>query len=135
MSDNIIHSVEKRLEQWAEWYSRGNGYHLGYPSCSLEYRLLTEGVVVRSTAPPQLPSHPAAEEMERLVKELGEQNRAIAIILRCHYFMQGSLRAKSNRLKKLDVSISHTHFKRYVDMGHQWLAARLSDRKRKSTFK
>jgi hypothetical protein len=121
MSETFMHYLEERLYQWADWYSRGNFYGLGYPSCSMEYRMMTEGAVVRNTGPKQLPSNEAAEEMESLVKEMAEHNKTMADALRCQYFLPGSLRSKAAKL-----DISHSHFKHYVDMAHQWLAGRLS---------
>lgn len=121
MNQNYMRHIEERLYQWADWYSRGNFYGLGYPSCSIEYRIMTEGIVSRSTAPRALPTHEAAEEIEALVKEIANYHEIMANALRCHYFVTGSLRTKAAKLK-----ISHSHFKHYVDMAHQWLAGRLS---------
>jgi hypothetical protein len=123
MSDTFIRYLEERLHQWADWYSRGNFYGLGYPSCSMEYRMMTEGVVTRNTRPKPLPSNEAAEEIEKLVKEMTEYNQTMANALRWQYFLPGSLRSKAAKL-----DISHSHFKRYVDMAHQWLAGRLTRR-------
>lgn len=121
MNDEFVKYVEERLHQWAEWYSRGNLYGLGYPSCSMEYRLMTEGIVVKSTAPKPLPCHEEAEEMEGLVKEMAKQNSHMAIAIRCYYFTYGALRIKAKKLH-----ISHSQFKYYVNMAHQWLAGRMS---------
>ena len=51
MNEPFVKYVEERLQQWAEWYSSGNWYGLGYPSCSIEYRLMTEGILVKATGP------------------------------------------------------------------------------------
>jgi len=116
--------VEERLQQWAEWYSRGNLYGLGYPPYSLEYRLMTEGIVVKSSGPKPLPYSEEAEEIEVLVKEIARQNNTIALALRCQYF--GYLgRRKSREHAKL-LKISYARFRTYVDMGRHWLAGRLS---------
>jgi hypothetical protein len=123
MSKTFMHYLEERLYQWADWYSRGNFYGLGYPSCSMEYRMMTEGVVARNSRPKPLPSNEAAEEIEKLVKEMTEYNQTMANALRCQYFLPGSLRSKATKL-----DISHSHFKHYVDMAHQWLAGRLTTR-------
>jgi len=114
--------VEERLAQWADWYSRGNLFGLGYPSISMEYRLMREGTVVRTSGKHQsLPSNEAAEEIESLVKEMSEQNVRMALVLRCHYFNHGSLRIKA---KKLDIS--YTHYRHYVELAKQWLLGRLT---------
>lgn len=120
-NDKFMKYLEERLYQWAEWYSRGNLYGLGYPPCSLEYRIMTEGTIIRSTGSRSLPTNAAAEEIENLVREMSQQNQTMALALRCQYFNRGSLRIKAKRL-----NISHTQFKHYVDMAHQWLAGRLS---------
>jgi hypothetical protein len=130
MSEAFVKYVEERLQQWAEWYSRGNLYGLGYPPYTLEYRLMTEGIVVRSTGPRPIPSHEEAEEMENLVKEMSHQNHKMALALRCQYFSSGALRIKAKKLH-----ISHNQFKYYVDLGHQWLAGRLSAKHPKLHFK
>jgi hypothetical protein len=121
MSEPFVMYVEERLQQWAEWYSRGNWYGLGYPSCSIEYRLMKEGVIVKTTGPKPFPSHEEAEEIELLVNEIAKQNEKIALALRCQYF--GHRRSRE-RAKLLGVS--YAQFRVYVDLGRQWLAGRLS---------
>ncbi len=113
--------VQRRLQEWAEWFSRGNFYGLGYPSCSIEYRLMREGSITKHSGSRPLPCNTEAEEIEKLVKELSEQNNNLAIALRCFYFTNGSLRVKAK-----NVAISHVYLKYYVDMAHQWLMGRLS---------
>lgn len=125
MYESFMQYLENRLEQWADWYLRGNFYGLGYPNCALEYRLLREGNIQRHSGPPRLRSNEAAEEIEDLVKQMAEYNLIMANALRCQYFMTGTLRTRAVHLK-----ISHTHFKHYVDMAHQWLAGRLSAKKK-----
>lgn len=119
--EKTLNYVEYRLQQWADWYTRGNLYGIGYPSTSTEYRLMTEGNIVRNPGAILAPTHDGAEEMEILVKKMSEQNRVMALVLRCHYFTHDSLRLKANYLKKYDIHISHNHFKQYVDMAKQWI--------------
>lgn len=83
-----------------------------------------EGNAQHSSGPKPLPCNEAAEEIEDLVKQMAEQNLTMADALRCQYFVTGTLRTRAARLK-----ISHSHFKYYVDMAHQWLAGRLSGKK------
>lgn len=121
-NEEIIKYLEGRLYQWAEWYSCGNFYGLGYPPCSIEYRIMREGIIIRSTPGSRpLPTNDAAEEMESLVCEMAKHNNNMALALRCHYFNRGSLRSKSKKL-----NVSHTQYKYYIDMAHQWLAGRMS---------
>lgn len=120
--EKIIEYVQQRLAHWADWFSRGNLYGLGYPPCSIEYRLMTEGIVrTQHHGSPPIATNKAAEEMEVLVKEMSLQNNKMALVLRCYYFYSGSLRRQAKQ-----VGMSYTSFKAYVDMGHQWLAGRLS---------
>jgi len=127
MNDTFMHYLEERLNQWADWYSRGNSYGLGYPPCTTEYRLMTEGIVHRSDGFKKLPVNEAAEEIEALVKEMAHYNQVMALALRYQYFSEGSLHTKAAKLK-----ISRPYFKHYVDMAHQWLAGRLSGGKSNS---
>ena len=129
MADDFIQYVEMRLEQWADWYSRGNLFGLGYPSVSIEYRLIHEGIVYREFGPKPIQRHEAAEEMESLVKEMAAQNENMALALRCQYFSHGSLRKKAKQL-----ALSHTQFKYYLDMARQWLAGRLSGRGKQNGY-
>lgn len=128
-NDKFMKYLEERLHQWAEWYSRGNFCGLGYPPYSLEYRIMREGTVVRSTGPRSFPANEAAEEIEALVCEMAQHNRNMALALRCHYFSQGGLRTKSRKL-----NMSHSHYKYYVDMAHQWLSGRMSNMARRPLY-
>lgn len=123
MNDNMQY-VEERLQQWAEWYSRGNLFGLGYPPCSLEYRLMTEGVVVKSTGPRPIACNEEAEEIERFVREIAKQNNKIALALRCQYF--GYMGRRKSREHAELLRMSYARFRVYVAMGRQWVAGRLS---------
>jgi len=122
MNDRGLEAVQERLEEWAEWYSRGQVYGLGYPSCSLAYRIMAS-VQTNRQGGQLLLSNSAAEEIESWVCEMTQHNALMALALRAHYFYSGSLRAKAGLLK-----ISHTQFKFYLGMAEQWLAGRLSSR-------
>lgn len=121
---NMLKYVEKRLIEWAEWLTSGNAFGLGYSSCSIEYRLMTEGFILPYTGIKPIVTNESAEEMEALVIEMAKQSPTMAKALRGYYFMCGSLRQKAKRL-----NISHTQLKYTIDMAHQWLAGRLSGRK------
>lgn len=129
--EKTLNYVEYRLQQWADWYTRGNLYGIGYPSTSTEYRLMTEGNIVRNPGAMLAPTHDGAEEMEMLVKKMAEQNRLMALVIRCHYFHPDSFRTNSNYLKKMGVEISYNHFKHYVEMAKQWLIGYLSSKQNK----
>lgn len=98
MNQKFIQYVEERLNQWADWYSRGNYYGLGYPSCSIEYRLMTEGYVARNNhGQRSIPVNEEAEEVEKLIREMAKQNSNMALALRCHYFTRGGFRTKAKK--------------------------------------
>ena len=87
---------------------------------------MREGVIIRNPGYSLLPTNESDEEIENLVSEMAQQNKTIALALRCHYFNRGSLRDKAKQLAHMGVKMSHTQFKYYVDLAHQWLAGRLS---------
>ena len=121
MDKNTLVYIDIRLAQWADWFSRSNLYGLGFPTHSIEYRLMTEGVLINSTAPKQFRSNPDAEEIEILVKEIERNNKKIGLALRSQYFGQKSSRERAERL-----GMSYAHFRTLVDYGRLWLAGRLS---------
>lgn len=117
---NFDNYLEMRLNQWAEWFSRDNQY-LSYPSCSIEYRLMKNGIIVPSTAPKQIPCNEEAEEIEALVKEMAEYNNEMALALRLRYFEKGMVKKRHAAL-----NVSYSQFRFYISMARQWLAGRLS---------
>lgn len=119
--DKLNHYLEARLSQWAEWYSQGNTYGLGYPPAAIEYRLMREGVIIRSLHPQPLPCHELAEEMEALVGEMAKQAERMAQALRYYYFHPGSLRRQSAQCQ-----LSYTHYRSEVEKAKQWLLGRLT---------
>lgn len=125
-SEKMLQYVEYRLQQWADWYGRGNLYGLGYPPCSTEYRLMTEGNVVRTLGAKPIASNEQAEEIEALVIKMSEQNHIMAIVLRCHYFNGKSVRKNTAQLTDLGMNISYSYYKYTLEMGKQWLAGYLS---------
>lgn len=122
--------LENRLQQWAEWSSQDNFCGLGYPPCTMEYKIMHEGSVARSTHHRKIITHTAAEEIEALVNEMSQYHPTMAAILRSYYFSQGSLREKAKILQ-----LSHSHYKHYVDLAHQWLVGRLSGNKKSKNNK
>lgn len=121
-SENIKY-VKERLFRWAEFYSRGNFYGIGFSNCTIEYRLMKEGHVVKNNFQSNcIYVDEDAEEIEKLVKEMSQHDDSMALALRCYYFEKGGLRIKAK-----NINISHMQLKYYVDMAHQWLAGRLSN--------
>ena len=121
IDENFLGYVEERLDQWAKWFSEGNSYGMGYSPCSIEYRLMTVGIINKSSGPKPLAYNEEAEEIESLICELAKQDKLTAEVLRYHYLQKGSFRDKSKAF-----NISHNQFSHFVDMAHHWLAGRLT---------
>src|SRR5579883_2652022 len=101
MSKASLAYVEKRLQQWVDWFSHSNLYNLGYSPCTIEYRLMNEGVIINSTAPRQFRSNLDAEEIEYLVKLIGKTNKKVELALRSWYFSRAPFR---DRAKQVGIS-------------------------------
>jgi len=112
--------LEMRLTQWAEWFIRNRDY-LNYPSCSIEYRMMTEGVVIHTSVPAHIPSHEEADEIEALVNEMAMYEKTMAQVLRERYFGKGSILKRATKL-----GISYEQFRIFTVMARQWLGGRLS---------
>lgn len=119
--DNFMNYVDKRLDSWARWYSKGNHYGVGYHSETIEYALMTVGVLISSTSQKPLPCNEEAEEIEEFVTEMSKHDDKIAEALRVHYFKNKKTRERSDELE-----MSATQFKVYVKFAKHWLAGRLS---------
>jgi hypothetical protein len=117
--------VERRLEHWARWYSSGNYYGLGFHSETIEYVLMTVGVMIKSTGIKPLPCDEEAEEIEALITEMKSYNSKMAAALRICYFEN-----KKSRERAEEIEMSSTQFKLYVKMAKQWLSGRLSASRR-----
>ncbi len=117
---DFLNYVDQRLEEWANWYAKGNWYGLGYPTCTQEYKIM-KADLIPSTVQNTLPSNESAEQIEALVVELEGQGRKLASALRLQYFGRGSIVKRAQKL-----GVSYPQFRVYVGMARQWLAGRLS---------
>ncbi len=123
--DTMQEYVEFRLEQWADWYLRGNDSGIGYPRKNILQRFLEGGgVFVRGSTHQGFVSNSQAEEIEWIVKELAAQNRKLSDALRIQYFESGTMKSKALRLR-----VSQAQFKIWLGMAKQWVAGRLSYRR------
>jgi hypothetical protein len=114
--------IDNRLREWAEWFKKDTGLGIGYPPCSIEYRLMTEGFVVREyLGLKPMPVHANAEEIEVLIREMTAQNRKMAEVLKYYYLHSGGIRQSAHQL-----GMSHTQFEMQLNLGRWWLAGRLS---------
>lgn len=115
-----IKYVECRLQDWADWYSRGNYFNIGYPSCSVEYKLM-KGAYRDSdhnTTPFNINSE--AEEVESLINKMAKVKKKWALSIHCYYFSRGGLRRKA-----LMMNISHQMLKKNLNCAKYWLSNHL----------
>ncbi len=81
--------VETRLREWADWYKTGGqDFGLGFPKETIEWRLYTQGCIVKQTsgAIRVLPTNIRAEEIEKCVMDLQKLKSLHAKLLREWYF-------------------------------------------------
>lgn len=118
----MLNYVDHRLAVWARWQRRGNFYGLGYPACSIEYRLMHEGVL-RSTARGQrtIEVNTPAEEMDALVMKFAKQRPLLAEALKDYYFREGSLRVLAKA-----KGMSATQLQWQVAQARHWIAGWLT---------
>lgn len=81
--------LELRLQEWADWFKDGNyGQGLGYPSETIEYKIMREGLFaaagrgLRGT----LPANTRAEEIESFVNEMRKEHPKPCLVIRAKYF-------------------------------------------------
>lgn len=116
--------IENRLQDWADWFIRGNNYGIGYPPESF-ITMLEKGITVKRKGSAKLsvlPTNESAEEIEKFVVEMSRQNHQMADVLRKYYFG----REPTIQLKAKSFGISEPKFKILLRMARQWLAGRLS---------
>ncbi|MDF2866825.1 MAG: hypothetical protein K0S11_295 [Gammaproteobacteria bacterium] len=121
MANNVDCYVEHRLKEWANWYARNIDYGLGYPKRSIEGRLLDEGgYLSKSSGYKRELNHPAAEEIEVLIREMSSYNEELAKAIRVEYIKNNTQASKAKLL-----SVSLAQFKLYLKMAKAWLSGRL----------
>lgn len=124
VSKDISKYIENRLQEWADWFIRGNNHGIGYPPESF-ITMLEKGVNIKRKKDfklPILPTNESAEEMEKFVVEMSRQNQQMANALRKYYFG----REPTISLKAKAFGVSGAQFKILLGMARQWLAGRLS---------
>ena len=109
--------LDRRLQAWADWYSHGCGFGLGYPSKNLMARLQeTGGIHIKAIGQISSPLNAGAEEIEKLVRELAQRYRSLADSLREYYLGEGTMTQKAKR-----VNMSYRQFKYCVDKATIWI--------------
>lgn len=118
----IMQYIENRLNEWAAWFRRRERLGIGYPPCSVEYRMMTEGYIPREyIGQKPLPTNEAAEEMEYLITAMAIQNHKMAEILRKCYLLSGGIREKAKH-----IGMSTSQIEVHLQSARWWLAGRLT---------
>jgi hypothetical protein len=121
----ILNEVDQRLQAWARWSTSGSRLGVGFPPCSQEYRLMTEGHVERYAGIKPLSVFQEEEEIEYYIREMALQQKMIAKVIRAHYIDKGTIHQKSRYL-----GVSDAQFKIYLLICRWWLAGRLMGREK-----
>lgn len=121
--DAFMNYIDERLNQWAAWCRQKVRLGIGYPPCSIEYRMMTEGCIPRSEylGLRPMPTNELAEEMEAYMAELSKQYKDAAEAIRKHYYENGNSRQKGNAMK-----ISKGQFDKLVLFAKAWLLGRMT---------
>ncbi|WP_347251573.1 hypothetical protein [Legionella sp.] len=120
----ILQYINSRLEEWADWARLGANLGIGYPRCAIEYRMMTEGHVMRRySGLTPMPTHPSAEEVEQLVREMAALNRKMSEVITHYYLHPGGIREQARKL-----GMSHALFEMHLNTARWWFAGRLSSK-------
>lgn len=125
-ANSVSATTEKRLVEWAYWAKRREDGGLGYPHRSVEGRLKEDGgVLPTSNYRQQVGVDEAAEEIEQLIVELGQEGRERADALKLEYLAEEPLIIKARRMR-----LSRSQFIIYRDLGKAWIDGRLCVKRR-----
>jgi hypothetical protein len=119
--------IEYRLQEWANWFSKGNYYGIGFNSSTIEYRLMTEGIITNQPGYKAIHCNEEAEEIENLVNEMGQQYIKQKYALRIYYF--GRTDSETSHF-----TMGKSQLQAYVNMAKQWFAGRLSAKMKMNDF-
>ena len=123
--DKLDMYIERRLEEWAEWYSSDtNG--LGYAKRNIIARLKDDGgLVSRSTGSKSFMVNEEAEEIEKLYLYMYKQNEKRAEALRIHYHYP-----YEHESKAIQHGYSKTQYYHYLNIALAWLKGYFIARKK-----
>lgn len=83
---NLSQYLDDRLEEWADWYNKFSDGGMGYPSVTIEGRLMEMGVIIRvSGSKAGIPENHDAEEMERWICSMYKWKPKLALSVRARY--------------------------------------------------
>ncbi|MEE8057202.1 MAG: hypothetical protein V3T17_05130 [Pseudomonadales bacterium] len=123
MNKSVIKYICYRLREWAKWRVYDNLPNIGYPSMSVEGRLMTYGTASGKDKTSQRSHrpHPAAEQIEDLLQEMRYYHAIEMKIISIEYLRSGTQEEKSRRMR-----MSASQYKTYLNLARAWLAGRLS---------
>jgi len=114
--DDLDLYIERRLEEWATWYSN-DCHNLSYSRRNILARLKDDGgIVSEKTGQKQMMSNVEAEEIEKLYLFLFNQNKKKAEALRIHYHFPFN-----HEMKAVEFGYSKAQYYRYLSSAHDWL--------------
>ncbi|MDF2866824.1 MAG: hypothetical protein K0S11_294 [Gammaproteobacteria bacterium] len=115
--------LEKRLQEWALWYTRQEDVGIGYPHRSIEGRLQDDYIFfpAKGGGYQGIPYSSIAAEIEKLVVELSDYQALLADVLRADYTQTGT---QGNKAKNLGISLAQ--FKFCAKLAKAWLCGHYS---------
>lgn len=114
--------LDHRLKAWGRWYIKLLEHGHGYPSKSIEGRMKDDGgVLSRSTAHPEPPTNPDAEEIDKLLNELWVTHQDCAMAVRIHYTS-----TKFIEIEAKSWDMSRRRFYNNLKLGKMWLLGRMT---------
>lgn len=114
---NKLVQIEYRLSVWARWYSQVITGELGYSNLPID-EIMKTGGWIRQTRRREIHVNEMAERMDAALQQLRQDNLELAKALYAFYILPGLLRDKARQL-----GLSHSCFKRRVEMAKTWLVA------------
>lgn len=115
----MIGWVDDRLHEWARWAVRMQS-NLGYPTRSVEGRLMEEGAAAASKGsgpPPMVECPPHIDNVERAVAGMPEHLR---VTVKAKYMELGTDKQKAKALR-----LTERTYRGRIDQAHHWIAGAL----------
>lgn len=122
VSPEIARFLNKRLEEWAEWFSRYYDDGIGYAKQSTEYKMMKYGLVAREYIGKRpLPVNDEAEEIENLIRVMAFQNTQTckyAVALREYYIYSKQNKRRTARA----LGVSEALLRIHLENAQLWLS-------------
>ncbi len=115
---NMLQFVEDCLTQWSDW-NRDSCNRLGYPSHTIEHRLMREGLGAgMATGRPVLEMPGVVQRVESAIRQLPKRKQEV--IKTKYLWVNMSDRSRARRLH-----MSYAHFRNVLDCIRWYLAGKL----------